>query len=156
MEYGDGALTEGIFTLYDTGIGGDLDKTTYLDGIYVYDAKGTNLGLLSGFDGTKADAGLYTIEIKLNAAGENTYTLAPGSKYKFEIKPKAIEVPTVSEIVFDNTYINLADKLGGSYGTYKDIIKLGGTYDGVKNANTPYVATLTLTNANYCWSYPTT
>ena len=156
MEYGDGALTEGIFTLYDTGIGGDLDKTTYLDGIYVYDAKGTNLGLLSGFDGTKADAGLYTIEIKLNAAGENTYTLAPGSKYKFEIKPKAIDVPTVSEIVFDNTYINLADKLGGSYGTYKDIIKLGGTYDGVKNANTPYVATLTLTNANYCWSYPTT
>ncbi len=156
MEYGDGALTEGIFTLYDTGIGGDLDKTTYLDGIYVYDAKGTNLGLLSGFDGTKADAGLYTIEIKLNAAGENTYTLAPGSKYKFEIKPKAIEVPTVSEIVFDNKYINLADKLGGSYGTYKDIIKLGGTYDGVKNANTPYVATLTLTNANYCWSYPTT
>ena len=156
MEYGDGALTEGIFTLYDTGIGGDLDKATYLDGIYVYDPKGTNLGLLSGFDGTKADSGLYTIEIKLNAAGENTYTLAPGSKYKFEIKPKAIEVPTVNDIVFNNTYINLADNLGGSYGTYKDIIKLGGTYDGVKNANTPYVATLTLTNPNYCWSYPTT
>ncbi len=155
MEYGGDKLTAGIIKMLDTGVNGDLDQSAYVEGIYVYDSANTNLGLLKDFDGTTAAVGQYTIHIKLNAAGESTYTLTPGAKHTFTIKPKAIPVPTVNEITFNNTFINFADYLGGSYNDYKDIIKLGGTIDGVKNANTAYTATLTLLDSNYCWSYGT-
>ena len=154
MYYGDGLLGEGIFSILDTGTNGELDKSTYLDGIYIYDSDKNNLGLLKDFDGSKANVGVYTIEIKLNSAGEGTYTLTPGSKYTFTIMPKGIELPTVDTITFNNTFINLGNYLKGSYESYKDIIVLGGTVDGVKNANTPYTATLTLMDGNYRWIYP--
>ncbi|MDE5721120.1 MAG: hypothetical protein K2I30_00050, partial [Clostridia bacterium] len=155
MEYGGDKLTSGILKMFDTGTNGTLDESTYVDGIYIYDSANTNLGLLKDFDGTKASVGTYTIEIKLNAAGNETYTLTPGTKYTFTIKTKAIPVPTVNEITFNNEFINLTDYLGGSWTEYKDIIKVGGTFDGVKNANTAYTATLTLTDGNYCWDYGT-
>ncbi|MDE7264882.1 MAG: hypothetical protein K2N52_01230, partial [Clostridia bacterium] len=65
-----------------------------------------------------------------------------------------IPVPTLSDIVFNNQFIDLRDYLGGSWNEYQSIIKLGGTYDGVKNVGT-YSVTLTLTDENYCWDYGT-
>ncbi|MDE5943395.1 MAG: hypothetical protein K2H30_04220, partial [Clostridia bacterium] len=128
--------------------------TNFIEGIYVYDPQGNELGLLSAFDGTTATAGTYTIKIVLTEAGNDTYTLTPGAKYTFTVKPKAIPVPTLSDIVFNNQFIDLRDYLGGSWTEYQSIIKLGGTYDGVKNVGT-YSVTLTLTDENYCWDYGT-
>ncbi|MDE6105108.1 MAG: hypothetical protein K2G38_05480 [Clostridia bacterium] len=153
MGYGDDKLKTSIISMFDTEAKGELNQNVYVEGIYIYDSEKNNLGLLKDFDGTKAAVGVYTIVIKLNAAGEETYTLSPGSKYTFTVKAKAIPVPTVSDITFNNDFINFTDYLGGSWADYKDIIKVGGTFDGVKNANTPYVATLTLTDTNYCWDY---
>ncbi|MDE6613421.1 MAG: hypothetical protein K2K28_02585, partial [Clostridia bacterium] len=155
MEYGGDKLTSGILKMLDTGTNGALDESTYVEGIYIYDSANNNLGLLKDFDGTKAGVGTYTIEIKLNAAGNETYTLTPGTKYSFTVKAKTIPVPTLGGITFSNEFISLTDYLGGSWTEYKEIIKLGGTFDGVKNANTVYVATLTLTDGNYCWDYGT-
>ncbi|MDE7453360.1 MAG: hypothetical protein K2N22_03020, partial [Clostridia bacterium] len=152
MQYGENKLAIGIVSMHDTGMNGQLDQSTYVEGIYLYDPQGNNLGLLKDYDGTKAGAGVYTIKIVLNQAGEDTYTLSPGSTLKFTIKPKTIFVPTVAEITFNNQFVNFADYLGGSWNDYKDIIKLGGTVDGVKNVGS-YTATLTLLDGNYCWDY---
>ena len=153
MGFGDDKLKSNIISMLDTGTNGELDQSTYVEGIYIYDSANNNLGLLKDFDGTKAAVGVYTIVIKLNAAGDETYTLSPGAKHTFTVKAKAIPVPTVNDITFNNEFITFTDYLGGSWNDYKDIIKVGGTVDGVKNANTPYTATLTLTDTNYCWDY---
>ncbi len=153
MNYGDNKLALGIVSMLDTGVNAQLDQSTYVEGIYIIDPQGNNLGLLKDYNCATAGVGIYTIKIVLNDAGEATYTLSPGATLKFTVKPKAIAVPTVGVITFNNQFVNLADYLGGTWNDYKDIIKLGGTHDGVKNANVAYTATLTLTDTNYCWDY---
>ncbi|MDE6868248.1 MAG: hypothetical protein K2J83_03795, partial [Clostridia bacterium] len=153
MTYGGSTFDSGILTLIASDTNAALGAN-FIEGIYVYDSQGNELGLLSGFDGTTAKAGVYTLKIVLTEAGNDTYTLTPGSKFTFTVKPKAIAVPTLSDIVFKNDFVDLRDYLGGSWTEYQSIIKLGGTYDGVKNVGT-YSVTLTLTDENYCWDYGT-
>ncbi|MDE7265671.1 MAG: hypothetical protein K2N52_05305, partial [Clostridia bacterium] len=113
MVYGESGFNSTILTLIASDTNAALG-TNFIEGIYVYDPQGNELGLLSGFDGTTATAGTYTIKIVLTEAGNDTYTLTPGAKYTFTVKPKAIPVPTLSDIVFNNQFIDLRDYLGGS------------------------------------------
>jgi len=115
-------------------------------------------GLLSDFDFKSAAAGEYKIVININSDYSADYALDKSNIIKFDIARKAIDLPTVSEIVFSGEYINLVDYLGGSYADYKDIIEVGGTdYKDIRNVSAQgYNATLTLTDSNYCWAYPDT
>ena len=151
MVYGGDKFNESIFSIIDEDTNASIGSN-FLEGIYVFDSQNNALGLLSSFDGTTANVGEYVLKIVLSAAGEETYTLAPGANYSFTIKPKVIALPTVDEIIFGNNFVDLAEHLHGSYDEYKDIITLGGDVNGIKFAGT-YHATLTITNPNYCWDY---
>ena len=98
------------------------------------------------------DAGQYFVELTLSDTANTMYVLNV-TYFRVVINPKPIAVPTLDEITFNNEFINLANHLGGTYLDYKDIIELGGVFDGVKTARKTYVATLTLTDTNYCWYY---
>ncbi len=102
-------------------------------------------------EGLPTDAGDYVIKFALDASLEDDYVLM-NEWIKVTILPKAIALPTVGEITFNNTFVDLTQYLGGSYTEYKDIAKIvpGEKYEGVKYAGA-YRATLTITNPNYCW-----
>ncbi|MDE6868003.1 MAG: hypothetical protein K2J83_02535, partial [Clostridia bacterium] len=152
-EYGSGTLNTGILSLIVSEDDSELDRDRFVERIYVVDSDNKEYDWDS-FDFATASKGTYTIKIKLNEDGENDYVLSWSDGHTFEILPKAIAVPTLSDIVFKNDFVDLRDYLGGSWTEYQSIIKFGGTYDGVKNVGT-YSVTLTLTDENYCWDYGT-
>ena len=135
MVYGGDKFNESIFSIIDEDTNASI-SSNFLEGIYVFDSQNNALGLLSSFDGTTANVGVYVLKIVLSSAGEETYTLAPGANYSFTIKPKAIALPTVDEIIFSNNFVDLAEHLHGSYDEYKDIITLSGDVNGIKFAGT--------------------
>ena len=157
LVYGGGLDKSTAFTFTDKST--NLAWNSIFYELHVY-KNGEDLGLFDAFDFSTANAGDdYTVEVvmkpaAINSDGDDLYALDIGKSIPFTISPKGIELPTVDTITFNNTFINLGNYLKGSYESYKDIIVLGGTYDGVKNANTPYTATLTLMDGNYYWIYP--
>ncbi|MDE6868303.1 MAG: hypothetical protein K2J83_04085, partial [Clostridia bacterium] len=106
--------------------------------------------------GPPTDAGEYCIEVVLKNGAENTY-IVTNEYIPVTIEKIKIALPDIDEIFFNNNFVNLSDYMHGSWDDYKDtgIIVLGGTYDGVKFANS-YKAILTITDSNYCWDYGTT
>ena len=123
--------------------GSELDASLYT--VKYYDGEGNELA--TGV--VPENAGEYTAVIALAGGAVENYDLSADT-FVLEIGKIGIDIPTVGEITFSNSFINLAEKLGGSYAQYKDVIELGGVFDGVKNAGS-YKATLTLTNGNYFW-----
>ncbi|MDE6105236.1 MAG: hypothetical protein K2G38_06120, partial [Clostridia bacterium] len=134
--------------------------------LHVY-KDGVDLGLFDTFDFTTADAAKdYAVQVvmkpaAINADGDEIYAIDIGKTIPFEIKPKAIALPTLGEMVFTGGDQSIKDYLGGeTWATYgpagKNVITLGGDFEGIRNVGvSDYVATLTLTDSNYCWDYGT-
>ncbi|MDE7162688.1 MAG: hypothetical protein K2O44_01240 [Clostridia bacterium] len=122
------------------------------DGLSVDNVSGDGYGLLSNVDYSALNAGKYVIEVRLTAAGAQDY--APkGARQLFEITPKKVVVPQVTkDIVFNGTYINLADYLDNNYNA--DIMSMLSGYTN-KLAGS-YTVTFKLNNTNYMWVEPTT
>ncbi len=99
------------------------------------------------------DAGEYCVAVTLGTTAAKKYILA-AEWFPVKIEAKKIALPTLGEITFTGSEQSIVDHLGGSYEEYKDIITLGGDYEGIRNVSASgYVTTLTLTNANYQWDY---
>ncbi|MDE7265309.1 MAG: hypothetical protein K2N52_03445, partial [Clostridia bacterium] len=98
-----------------TGILGEI-YSIYLhqyDGLSVDSSVAGAGTLLKDVDFSNLNAGMYVIEVRLSTVAKDNYSLRNG-KSLFEIEKKKIPVPTLSDIVFNNQFIDLRDYLGGS------------------------------------------
>ena len=152
FEYGDTLDVSKLFTLTNSETG-DVWDSDY------YDIKvrkdGNVLCALADFKANEADAGEYTFVIEIKPEYADSYVLDKSNKVKFVINPKALELPTIPEIIFSGEYFNLENLLGGSWAQIKDIVKLSGDYKDIRNVSASgYILVLELTDDNYCWAYP--
>ena len=117
--------------------------------ISVADSAGT---LLKDVDFANLDAGVYVIEVRLSTLARESYSLKNG-KSLFEIEPKAIDLPTIGEIIFTGGEINLVDHMTGFDANIMEFVA-GGDYEGLRDVSANgYSVQIKLKDANYCWNY---
>ncbi len=139
----------------ETGIIGEIyavylhKYNGYSIDISVADSTGT---LLKDVDFANLDAGVYVIEVRLSALARESYSLKNG-KSLFEIEPKAIDLPTIGEIIFTGGEINLIDHMTGFDANIMEFVA-GGDYEGLRDVSANgYSVQIKLKDANYCWKY---
>ncbi|MDE7265772.1 MAG: hypothetical protein K2N52_05815, partial [Clostridia bacterium] len=101
------------------------------------------------------DAGEYCIQIVLGSVAERRYILERDT-FEIKIEAKGIAIPELGEMVFNGKELKFEDFLGGTWNDYKSIITLDGKLSDRNVGASSYVTTLTLTDSNYKWIYPTT
>ncbi|MDE6104793.1 MAG: hypothetical protein K2G38_03795 [Clostridia bacterium] len=150
IEYGTAFTAADIIKIT---MGGNVAaESTYNTAVYKDKIDEANLvGDLASFctNSAKLDAGKYII--KVTAVNEDLFVAVPAT-VNFAISPKEVELPTLGEIVFTGSGLNLADFLGGSWDP--EAMTLGGDFEDIRNVSkSGYSATITLKNANYRWKY---
>jgi len=149
--YGDSVNCAEIFGItYEDGTA--FQSEHYI--IKIADPKNNDLGLLAGFDFSKADAGVYTLTIEFTdpeMAKDFVFTESGG---KFTIEKKAIAVPTLSNFEYNGSIIDVISKLGGTYldEELKKYMVLSGDTEGKDVKNGGYVIFIKLNNDNYKWA----
>ncbi|MDE7453564.1 MAG: hypothetical protein K2N22_04065, partial [Clostridia bacterium] len=104
------------------------------------------------------DAGDYCIEIVLGPIAEKGYILGD-DWFTVTVEAKGIAIPTLGQITFNGKEQNFVDFLSGDdWNTYgpvgKDIIKVDGKLSDRNVSAGNYSTTLTITDTNYKWIYP--
>lgn len=149
--YGDSVNKADIFSI-KLADGSPLPENLYISKIYRDTVAASNdLGILGDFDFASANAGRYVITIELIA--EDSYILTDPT-IEFTVNKKEIALPEIGEIPFTGDVTDVTGYLGGSYATYKDIIRLSGDTQGRNVLAGGYVLHLTLTDGNYKWAVP--
>ncbi|MDE7452813.1 MAG: hypothetical protein K2N22_00205 [Clostridia bacterium] len=104
------------------------------------------------------DAGDYCIEIILGPIASAGYILGD-DWFTVTVEAKGIAIPTLDTITFNGKEQNFVDFLSGDdWNTYgpagKDIIKVDGKLSDRNVSAGNYSTTLTITDTNYKWIYP--